>query len=133
MPSGWKVPVAVLLQRRLWGGDPAAATFQAESQLRGGKRGCPVFRCPGILDSSTACRKVLGADISVFISGTKCYFSPQLPRNKASVKDLVPFHISDVSRKWPSSLNNLSSPLHNFLIFFSAFWLFSIDEEVNGC
>lgn len=57
----------------------------------------------------------------------------QLLRNEASVKDLMPFHISDVSTKWPSSLNNLSSHCIIFLSFFSAFWLFTVDEEVNGC
>lgn len=68
-----------------------------------------------------------------FYLWNKTLFQPTAPRNEASVKDLVPSHISDVSRKWPPSLNNLSSPLHNFLIFFFAFWLFTIDEEVNGC
>lgn len=59
--------------------------------------------------------------------------APQLLRNETSVKDLMPFHISDVSTKWPSSLNNLSSHCIIFLSFFSTFWLFTVDGEVNGC
>lgn len=47
--------------------------------------------------------------------------APQLLRNETSVKDLMPFHISDVSTKWPSSLNNLSSHCIIFLSFFLHF------------
>lgn len=51
-------------------------------------------------------------------------FQPLQPlRNAAGVKDLMLFHISDVSAKWPSSLNNLSPRCIIFLPFFFFFLL----------
>lgn len=58
---------------------------------------------------------------SFYLQHKTLFQPPQLLRSETSVKDLIPFHISDVSTKWPSSLNNLSSHCIIFLSFFLHF------------